>query len=151
MTSIMLKNKFARRSLATLFALTVWQIAAMIVNEKFLFPTPSGVIYRLFTLLGEEGFFSAVSNSFLKIVIGFLSGLSARCFFKKEGRQRIIGSGALAHLVGSVIIKSIGLFQFYGYMVFWRIPLYLVIAPTEIFLICMLYKNRSFKSLIDNI
>lgn len=84
-------------------------------------------------------------------VIGFLSGLSSRCFFKKQGRLRIIGSGALAHLVGSVIIKSIGLFQFYGYMVFWRIPLYLVIAPIEIFLICMLYKNRSFKSLIDNI
>ena len=71
----MLKNKFARRSLAVLLALTVWQIAAMIVNEEFLFPTPIGVIYRLFTLLGEEGFFSAVSSSFLKIVLGFLSGL----------------------------------------------------------------------------
>ena len=84
-------------------------------------------------------------------VIGFSSGLSARYLFKKEGRLRIIGSGAVAHFIGSVIIKSIGLFQFYGYMVFWRIPLYLVIAPIEIFLICMLYKNRSFKSLVDNI
>ena len=83
-------------------------------------------------------------------LIGFTSGLTAK-LIKREGLPRIIVSGALAHLAGSVIVKSIGLFQFYGYMVFWRIPLYLVIAPTEIFLICMLCKNRNFKSLIDSI
>ena len=58
-----------------LFALTAWQIAAMIVNESFLFPTPIGVVCRLFTVWQEEGFFPAVSSSFLKIVCGFLSGL----------------------------------------------------------------------------
>ena len=84
-------------------------------------------------------------------LIGFTSGFAAKYISTREGRSRIIMAGALAHLLGSVIIKSIGLFQFYGYMVFWRIPLYLVIAPVEIFLICMLYKNRSFKSFIDNI
>lgn len=56
-------------------ALTVWQIAAMIVNENFLFPTPVGVVYRLLTIWQEDGFFSAITNSFLKIVVGFLSGL----------------------------------------------------------------------------
>lgn len=56
-------------------ALAIWQTAAMIVNTEFLFPTPIAVIYRLFTLWGEEGFFLAVSNSFLKIVSGFLLGL----------------------------------------------------------------------------
>ena len=56
-------------------ALTVWQIAAIIVNENFLFPTPVGVVYRLLTIWQEDGFFSAITNSFLKIVVGFLSGL----------------------------------------------------------------------------
>ena len=83
--------------------------------------------------------------------VGFVSGLTAKHLVRRAGQCRIILSGALAHLVGSVIIKSIGLFQFYGYMVLWRIPLYLVIAPIEIFLICMLCRNRNFKGFIDNI
>jgi len=57
------------------FALSVWQIAAMIVDTEFLFPTPIDVILRLFTVWREDGFFIAISNSFLKIVSGFLLGL----------------------------------------------------------------------------
>ena len=58
-----------------IFALAVWQIAAMIVDEEFLFPSPVSVTARLFTLWQEDGFFLAISNSFLKIVSGFLLGL----------------------------------------------------------------------------
>lgn len=58
-----------------IFALSVWQIAAMIVDTEFLFPTPIDVILRLFTVWREDGFFIAISNSFLKIVSGFLLGL----------------------------------------------------------------------------
>ena len=47
----------------------------MIVDTEFLFPTPIGVICRLFTLWQEDGFFIAISSSFLKIVLGFLLGL----------------------------------------------------------------------------
>ena len=47
----------------------------MIVDTEFLFPTPIGVICRLFTLWQEDGFFLAISSSFLKIVLGFLLGL----------------------------------------------------------------------------
>ena len=62
--------------------------------------------------------------------------------------QQIIISGAFAHIVGSMIIKPIGLYQFYGMRVLWRIPLYLIIAPIEIFVICVLLKRRSFARLI---
>lgn len=58
-----------------IFALSVWQIAAMIVDTEFLFPSPIDVILRLFTVWREDGFFIAISNSFLKIVSGFLLGL----------------------------------------------------------------------------
>ena len=71
----MLKNKTFRRVAAVIFALSVWQIAAMIVDTEFLFPTPIDVILRLFTVWREDGFFIAISNSFLKIVSGFLLGL----------------------------------------------------------------------------
>ncbi len=81
--------------------------------------------------------------------VGVVSGTLGRFFSKKSPYKRIILSGAFAHIVGSMIIKPIGLFQFYGILVLWRIPLYLLIAPLEIFLICLLYKNRQFKSFID--
>jgi NitT/TauT family transport system permease protein len=71
----MLQNKALRRAFAVIFALAVWQIAAMIVDTEFLFPSPIAVIARLFTLWQEDGFLLAISNSFLKIVSGFLLGL----------------------------------------------------------------------------
>ena len=83
------------------------------------------------------------------VVIGVISGIVSRFIVKKQGYLQIILSGILAHAVGSMIIKSIGLFTFYGFAVLWRVPLYLVIAPIEITLICIMYKNKSFRSLME--
>ena len=47
-----------------------------------------------------------------------------------------------------MIIKPIGLYQFYGILVLWRIPVYLVIAPLEICVICLLLRRRSFARII---
>ena len=81
--------------------------------------------------------------------VGFVSGLFSKYVFKKRGFSRIIFSSAFAHIVGSMIIKPIGLFQFYQWAVLWRVPMYLVIAPIEILIICLMYKNRSVKKLLD--
>lgn len=75
---------------------------------------------------------------------GVVSGLVARFVIRKKGTAQIILSGALAHLVASMTIKTIGLYQFYGILVLWRIPLYLCIAPVEIIIICILLKRKSF-------
>ena len=48
-----------------------------------------------------------------------------------------------------MIIKPIGLFTFYRWAVLWRIPLYLVIAPIEILILCLLYKKSGFRRLIE--
>ena len=81
--------------------------------------------------------------------IGFISGFMAKVIIKKGGYSQIIISGALAHVIGSMMIKSIGLYQFYGMAVLWRIPLYCVIIPVELMIICILYKNATFRRLID--
>ena len=83
--------------------------------------------------------------------IGLISGIVSKFIVKKQGTLQIIASGALAHAVGSMIIKPIGLFQFYGWAVLVRIPLYLIIAPIEILLICLLFKNYGFRRLIYDI
>ena len=83
-------------------------------------------------------------------LIGFVSGLLFRVPVKNR-TLRIIFSASLAHFCGSVVVKSIGLYQFYGVAVLWRIPVYLVIASLEILLICLLFNRKSFLNLIDKI
>ena len=80
---------------------------------------------------------------------GAIPGLVSRFIIKENGYKQIIISGALAHLLGSVIIKSVGLFVFYHWSILWRIPLYMFgVAPVEIVLICLLYKNRACRKIL---
>jgi len=81
-------------------------------------------------------------------MVGVVSGIASRYVFKRKGSFQIISSAGLAHIIGSMIIKPIGLYQFYGILVLWRIPLYLVIAPIEILLLCLLLKRKSFARVI---
>ena len=83
------------------------------------------------------------------VTVGFTSGFVSKCLVKKPSFKQIILSGAAAHIIGSMIIKPIGLYAFYGMLVLWRIPLYLVIAPIEIMLLCLLYKNTALKKMLD--
>ncbi len=86
------------------------------------------------------------------ISVGVVSGLVSKFIVKKKGSLQIICSEAAAHLFGSMIIKTMALFPIYfpmfGWLTLLRIPIYLVIAPIEIMLICLLFKNRAFAKLI---
>ena len=83
--------------------------------------------------------------------VGVVSGLMARYAVRERGLKQIILSASAAHVLGSMIIKPIGLYQFYQWAVLIRIPLYLVIAPLEIFLLCLLWKQKSFRKLFDKL
>lgn len=79
--------------------------------------------------------------------VGFISGAISHYLIKKEGGLRIILSALSAHAVGSIIIKSLGLYVYYGWAVLWRIPTYAVIAVLEAWLICTLFKSRTFSKI----
>ena len=83
------------------------------------------------------------------MAIGLISGLVSHYLIKRPGKARIILACAVAHLVGSIIIKPLGLFQFYGWAVLWRIPLYFAIAPVEIMLLCLMRRNKTVRALFD--
>ena len=83
--------------------------------------------------------------------VGLVSGTISKFVIKERGIKQISVSSASAHVIGSMIIKPIGLFTFYSWAVLWRIPLYFVIAPLEILLLCLLYKNASFKKMTDKL
>ena len=81
--------------------------------------------------------------------IGVVSGALSRYVFKRHTTARVVLSCAAAHIVGSMVIKPIGLFAIYGWAVLMRVPMYLVIAPIEILLICAMRRNAAIKKLID--
>ena len=81
-------------------------------------------------------------------VIGLVSGLVSKYVVRKNGYTRIILSTLLAHVLGSMIIKTAGLFVFYSWMVLWRIPVYLAISAIETTVLCLMYKNSNFKKVL---
>jgi len=89
--------------------------------------------------------------TFGAFAVGVTAGLMARFVVRERGTKQIVLSAAVAHIIGSMIIKPIGLFQFYQWAVLVRIPLYLVIAPLEILLLCLLWKQKSFRKLFEKI
>ena len=83
------------------------------------------------------------------VSVGLISGLFSKYVFRKSGYARIVFPAAIAHVVGSMIIKPIGLFTFYSWAVLWQVPLYIVIAPIEIVILCLMYKNSTVKKLME--
>ena len=81
-------------------------------------------------------------------MVGVVAGLSAKFVVKRRGSVQIIVSVALAHIVGSMVIKTAGLFQYYQYLALLRIPLYVVIGGVEATLLCLLLKRRSFAKVV---
>ena len=87
--------------------------------------------------------------TFGAFAVGVTAGLMAKYAIRQRGTKQIALSAAVAHVIGSMIIKPIGLFQFYQWAVLVRIPLYLVIAPLEILLLCLLWRQKSFRKLFE--
>jgi len=77
-------------------------------------------------------------------VVGAAAGVVARHLFKKRGYVSLLGITLISHALGSMLIKSAGLYLS-GYaieMVLLRIPLYTGITVAESYIIYILYKNR---------
>ena len=87
------------------------------------------------------------------MLLGVIPGIITKYVVRKRSTAAIIMSGAIAHFISSMIIKTAALYFMMERtpVVFFRIPLYLVIAPIEIFVICLMFKNSAFVKMIDGI
>ncbi len=84
--------------------------------------------------------------------IGLLSGLLVKRIFVKKNYVSILLTSLIAHMVGSVCIKSFGLWM-YGYafeLLALRLPLYIVIAVAESYLIYIIYNKLVLKKESDD-
>ncbi len=77
MISIMSDKSRLEKIGSVLFALTLWQAAAMILNENLLLVTPLVVAQRLVSLCAEPDFVLAVGFSVVRIVGGYFIALAA--------------------------------------------------------------------------
>lgn len=68
------KKQLLRRAGAILFALALWQFAAMALNQKMLLVSPVQVLRRLSTIWLEQDFWGTIWFSFRRIVLGFFLG-----------------------------------------------------------------------------
>ena len=85
-------------------------------------------------------------------LIGLIAGVLYRYLLsEKHPRLRVIVSVFAAHLVGSMIIKSYGLYLYFGWAVLWRIPIYLGIAAVESFLLIVLTENKPLMRQIEKV
>ena len=83
------------------------------------------------------------------VLVGVMSGAVSKLIIRKNGILKIVVAEILAHLFGSVIVKTIALYFIFGPIVFFRIPISIGIVAIEILLLCLMYKNKTIRKLID--
>ena len=86
--------------------------------------------------------------------IGLVSGLVFRRDPAGEPALWTLAAVGAAHVIGSMIIKSIGLRVYYGYPVewlLWRIPTYIGIGILEFYIIRLLMSNKAFAGQLEKV
>ncbi len=83
-------------------------------------------------------------------VVGVVAGVLYRLPLKNRD-FRVILATLSGHLAGSVVLKSIGLYQFYGMSILFRVPLSIAIAAAEAILLCFLYRRESFRRILERL
>ena len=81
-------------------------------------------------------------------LVGAVSGLVSNYIIKKRGTLRVVISTLAAHIVGSLIVKTFGIYAYYsmsyGMLLLYRIPTYAAIVAVESFFLCLIFKHKAF-------
>lgn len=137
--SILPDKRTIEKVAAIVFALAVWQAGAMLLGESLLLVTPTAVIKRLFTLLPEQDFISAVGFSFLRIVSGFLQALVAGAILSAFAGKFHIAEVMLRPFI--VTIKSVPVASFIILCLIWLSSKNLSIFISFLMVLPIIYTN----------
>ena len=81
-------------------------------------------------------------------LVGAVSGLVSNYIIKKRGTLRVVISTLAAHIVGSLIVKTFGIYAYYsmsyGMLLLYRIPTYAAIVAVESFFLRLIFKHKAF-------
>ncbi len=90
----------------------------------------------------------AAGAALIGVMGGFLYRFPLR---SQKQRFRVILTVFLSHAVGSMLIKSYGLFLYFGWAVLWRIPVYVGIAAVESLVLVALTENKPLMRQIEKV
>ena len=85
--------------------------------------------------------------------VGFVGGLVFKCLPKRAKFISSLASVMSAHIVGSMIVKSLGLLM-YAYplqTIFFRVPLYAAIGLAESYLVFCILKNKAISQFSEEV
>ncbi len=87
-------------------------------------------------------------------MIGCVPGIVSFYCFKDNLTLKIVVGVALGHVIGSMLIKSVGLHVYYNHP--WsalalRVPLYIMIGAAEGYIVWLLMRNKAFARQIEKI
>lgn len=88
------------------------------------------------------------------VCIGFFPGLLYRSYAKGKEFTKLLTSVMSAHVVGSMIVKSIGLMAVYHTpmkVIAWRVPIYIIIGIVETIAVHTLLRNKAFKTELEKV
>ena len=89
------------------------------------------------------------------VVVGGVCGLTSRAVRVKSDALRIGVSVATAHLLGSVLLKSLGFYVYYGTpylaVALERLGVYAIISVAEIIALCLIFSNKGIKMLTERL
>ena len=81
-------------------------------------------------------------------LVGAVSGTVSNYVIKKRGALRVVISTLAAHVVGSLIVKTFGIYTYYsmsyGMLLLYRIPTYAAIIAIESFFLCLIFRHKAF-------
>lgn len=87
--------------------------------------------------------------------VGLVAGLCTRLIPKKKsGTLKLLITVFAAHIVGNMLIKSLGLHLFYSFslpQLLPRIPLYIIIGALEFTVIMLIIKNKGISGAVDKL
>ncbi len=86
-------------------------------------------------------------------LVGACAGLFG-ALFKKKITLSLVFSTFFAHLIGNVIVKTIGLYWWYAALrptLIFRLPTYAIIAVCEIAILILITKNKQIQKMLDEV
>lgn len=125
--------------LSALFWLGIWQIAAMVVGQDILLPSPLAVAMRLCSIWQVPGFLSAILFTFQRIVSGFLLALALGILL-----GILAGCSPLFQLLlapFAVTIKSVPVASFIVICLIWFSAQHLSIFISFLMVLPVVYTN----------
>ena len=88
------------------------------------------------------------------VTLGAVSGIMFRALKSLKLAPRVVIGVVIAHLIGSVVIKTFGLASFYampfGVLLLWRALNYLIVGALDLIAILLLTKNRYIAGMINS-